>query len=138
MPEPMSPEAVGSYLKFAPPPHIKIVECMNQERVKDILKLFSKISSLTHFNQLPADYFTQDHALEPALTVLCGVSRINLDVSGVLEKSAATFMSLAQPLDKHRSAENNDVYQRRNFPKRADSVRTRTQGGLSCVPKKWV
>ena len=109
---------------------------MNQERATDILKLLSKISSLPHFSQWLADYFTQDHALEPALTVLCGILRINLDVSGVLAKRAATFMSLAQPIEKHRSAENHNAYRRRNFPKRVHSVRTRTQSGFSFVFKR--
>ena len=50
MPAPMSPEAVGSYLKFAPPsPPVKI-EYINQERAQYILKLLSKISSLAHFS----------------------------------------------------------------------------------------
>ena len=43
------------------------------------------------FQSSRADFFTQDHALEAALTVYCGALRINLDVSGVLEKRAASL-----------------------------------------------
>ena len=120
MPEPMSPAALCSYLKSAPP--IKIIECMNKEKAASILKLLGKISSLAHFSQSMADFFARDDALEPALAVVCEVLRKNQDVGGVLQEGAATFMSLAQPFDKHKSAEDRDAVRR--FSKgRVDSAR---------------
>ena len=80
-----------------------MIEFINKVKAADILKLVGKISSLAHFSQSMADYFARDDALEPALAVVCEVLRTSQDVGGVLEKRAATFMSLAQPYDKHRS-----------------------------------
>ena len=110
MPEPMSPAALCGYLKSAPP--IKIIECMNKEKAASILKLLGKISSLAHFSQSMADFFARDDALEPALAVVYGVLRNNQDVGAILQKNAATFMSLAQPFDKHKSAEDHDAVRR--------------------------
>ena len=126
MPVPMSPEAMCSYLKPAPP--IKIIECMNKKKAADILKLVGKIASLAHFSQSMAEYFARDDALEPALAAVCEVLRTSQDVGGVLEKRATSFMGLAQPFDKHRSAADRDACFKTDFSKR--SGRTTSSEGL--------
>ena len=107
MPGPMSLEKAKDVLGAAPP--IKIIEFMNEEKAADILKLVKKISSLAHFSQSMAEFFARDDALEPALAVVCEVLRTCPDVGGILEKRATSFMSLAQPFDKHRSAADRDA-----------------------------
>ena len=128
MPVPMSPEAMCGYLKSAPP--IKIVECMNKKKAADILKLVGKISSLAHFSQSMAEYFARDDALEPALAAVCEVLRTSQDVGAVLEKRATSFMGLAQPFDKHRSAADRDAFLRVDFSKNSGPGRATSQGGL--------
>ena len=55
------------------------------------------------------DYLARDDALEPALAVICEVLRDTDDIGGLMEKRAASFLSLAQPYEKERSAEDHDV-----------------------------
>ena len=115
IPGPMAPETLCSCLESTPP--IKMIEFINKVKAADILKLVGKISSLAHFSQSMADYFARDDALEPALAVVCEVLRTSQDVGGVLEKRAATFMSLAQPYDKHRSSADRDAILSKNTGK---------------------
>ena len=128
IPGPMSPETFCSCLKSTPP--IKMIEFINKRKATDILELVGKISSLAHFSQSMADYFARDDALEPALAVVCEVLRTNQDVGGVLEKRAATFMSLAQPYDKHRSAADRDATGRKNTGKYATAGPSARRRGL--------
>ena len=125
MPMPMSPEAMCSYLKAAPP--IKIIECMNKKKAADILELVGKISSLAHFSQSMAEYFARDDALEPALAVVCEVLRTSQDVGAVLQKNSTSFLSLAQPFDKHRSGEDRDAVK---TPKNSVPSQATIRGGL--------
>ena len=107
LPGPVSLENAKDILRSAPP--IKIIEFINEEKAAGILKLVKKISSLAHFSQSMAEFFARDDALEPALAVVCEVLRTCPDVGGILEKRATSFMSLAQPFDKHRSAADRDA-----------------------------
>ena len=111
----MSPEAFGNCLKATPP--IKMIEFINKVKAADILELVGRISSLAHFSQSMADYFARDDALEPALAVVCEILRCTQDVGGILEKRAATFLSLAQPYDKHRSAADRDSKSEKKYKK---------------------
>ena len=55
------------------------------------------------------DYLARDDALEPALAVICEVLRDTEDIGGLMEKKAASFLSLAQPYEKERSVEDRDA-----------------------------
>ena len=46
------------------------------------------------------DYFARDDVLEPALAVICEVLRDIDDIGGLMDKKAASFLSLAQPYEK--------------------------------------
>ena len=107
IPTPVHPENFCKYLENVPV--MKLIEFVNSQKAVKIQKLLSKISSLAHFSQSMADYFAHDDALEPALAAVCEVLRNTEDVGSVLEKRAATFLSLAQPYDKLRSEEDRDA-----------------------------
>ena len=66
------------------------------------------------------DYFARDDALEPALAVICEVLRDSDDIGGLLDKKAASFLSLAQPYEKERSAEDHDMTSRKKVFKTAN------------------
>ena len=119
MPTPVHPENFCKYLENVPP--LKLIEFVNSQKAVKIRKLLSKISSLAHFSQSMADYFAHDDALEPALAAVCEVLRNNEDVGAVLEKRAATFLSLAQPYDKLRSEADHDA------PKEVESKKSTEQ-----------
>ena len=101
---------------------MKLIEFVNVENAADIRKLISKISLLAHFSQPMADYFAHDDALEPALAAVCEALRNHKDVGAVLDKRAATFLSLAQPYDKLRSEADHDV---RKYPKSKSTTERR-------------
>ena len=107
MPVPVQPETFCQYLKNVPP--LSILEFINPQKAAIIRELIKKISSLAHFSQSMADFFAHDDALEPALAVICEVLRNKEDLCEVLTKRGATFLSLAQPYDKHRSASDHDA-----------------------------
>ena len=107
IPTPVTPETFTKYLEHVPP--LKLIEFVNQEKAKNIRKAIKKISSLAHFSQSMTDYFARDDALEPALTVICEVLRNTDDIGGLMEKKAASFLSLAQPYEKERSKEDRDL-----------------------------
>ena len=107
LPSPIAPETFCKYLEHVPP--LKLIEFVNQEKANKIRKAIKKISSLAHFSQSMTDYLARDDALEPALAVICEVLRDTEDIGGLMEKKAASFLSLAQPYEKERSAEDHDV-----------------------------
>ena len=113
MPVPVLPETFCQYLKNIPP--LSILEFINPQKAAGIRKLAKKISSLAHFSQSMADFYAHDDALEPALAVICEVLRKKEDLGEVLTKRGATFLSLAQPYDKHRSASDHDVGETKNL-----------------------
>ena len=107
MPVQISPETMYKFLRGVPP--IKTSELINPQNAVEIRNLLSKVSSLAHFSRSMADFFARDDALEPALAVVCEVLRDGDDIGSILNKRAATFLSLAQPYDKHRSSADRDV-----------------------------
>ena len=111
IPTPVSPETFCKYLEHVPP--LKLIEFVNQKKAKNIRKAIKKISSLAHFSQSMTDYFARDDALEPALAVICEVLRDSDDIGGLMDKKAAAFLSLAQPYEKERSAEDHDMTSRK-------------------------
>ena len=127
MPVQVYPETFCKYLKNVPP--MKLIEFVNVENAADIRKIISKISSLAHFSQSMADYFAHDDALEPALAAVCEALRNHKDVGGVLDKRAATFLSLAQPYDKLRSEADHDV---KKYPKSKSTTERRSRRRLHC------
>ena len=130
MPVQVYPETFCKYLKNVPP--MKLMEFINAEKAADIRKLVSKISSLAHFSQSMADYFAHDDALEPALAAVCEVLRNHEDVGAVLDKRAATFLSLAQPYDKLRSSADHDVKEDPKSKKTTERRLSRSQRKLPC------
>ena len=120
MPVQIYPETFCKHLKNVPP--MKLIEFVNAEKAADIRKLISKISSLAHFSQSMADYYAHDDALEPALAAVCEALRNHEDVGAVLDKRAATFLSLAQPYDKLRSEADHDA---RRAPKSKNTAERR-------------
>ena len=118
IPTPVSPETFCKYLEHVPP--LKLIEFVNQKKAKNIRKAIKKISSLAHFGQSMTDYFARDDALEPALAVICEVLRDSDDIGGLLDKKAASFLSLAQPYEKERSAEDHDMTSRKKVFKTAN------------------
>ena len=122
IPTPVSPETFCKYLEHVPP--LKLIEFVNQEKAKKIRRAIKKISSLAHFSQSMTDYFARDDALEPALAVICEVLRDTDDIGGLMEKKAASFLSLAQPYEKERSREDHDVTSRKNLSKPTNQKRS--------------
>ena len=104
---PLAPETFCKYLEHVPP--LKLIEFVNQGKANKIRTAIKKISSLAHFSQSMTDYLARDDALEPALAVMCEVLRDTEDIGGLMEKKAVSFLSLAQPYEKERSAEDHDV-----------------------------
>ena len=98
IPTPVTPETFCKSLEHVPP--LKLIEFVNQKKAEEIRKAIKKISALAHFSQSMADYFARDDALEPALAVVCEVLRNTEDIGGLMEKKAASFLSMAQPFDK--------------------------------------
>ena len=123
MPVAVLPETFCQYLKNVPP--MSILKFINPQKATVIRKLMDKISSLAHFSQSMADFFAHDDALEPALAVICEVLRNKEDLAEVLKKRGATFLSLAQPYDKHRSAADHDVVETKKPEKTVGSKRSR-------------
>ena len=75
---------------------------------------------MAHFSQSMTDYFARDDALEPALAVICEVLRDSDDIGGLMDKKAASFLSLAQPYEKERSAEDHDMTSQKKVFKTAN------------------
>ena len=118
IPTPVSPETFCKYLEHVPP--LKLIEFVNQEKAKNIRKAIKKIKSLAHFSQSMTDYLARDDALEPALAVICEVLRDTDDIGGLMDRKAASFLSLAQPYEKERSAEDHDVTSHKKVLKTAN------------------
>ena len=108
MPTPISPETLTKYLEHVPP--LKLIEFVNKKKAEDIQKALAKISSLAHFSQSMADYYARDHALEPALAVVCEVLRNKEDIGGLLKKRGSHIFKSSLTLRKRafqrRSAKN--------------------------------
>ena len=127
MPMPVLPETVLGSLEHAPP--LKIMQCINKQKATDIQNLLGRISSMAHFSQSMTDYFAHDDALEPALAVVCEVLRNNAEVSETIGKNT-TFLSLAQPYEKHRSEADHDVVGRDRSKPSAYAGRSRRRRGV--------
>ena len=70
------------------------------------------------------DYFARDDVLEPALAVICEVLRDIDDIGGLMDKKAASFLSLAQPYEKERSAEDHDLTSHKKVIKTVNQKRS--------------
>ena len=123
MPTSAPTETFCKYLEHVPP--LKLIEFMNQQKAANIRKLVTKISSLAHFSQSMGDYFAFDDALEPALAVVCEMLGNTEDFVGGLGKPGTSFLSLAQPYEKHRSPGDHDAAEEKKSHKSRSSGRSK-------------